>query len=46
MTRHRNPGFPADYLATVNMRVGALTPAPLTGPVLRGKGMIFVPRGT
>ena len=36
------PGFPANYLATVSMRTGALTPVALTGPVLRTKGMIFV----
>ena len=37
------PGFPANYLASTNMRTGALTPVPLTGPVLRTEGMIFVP---
>ena len=37
------PGFPANYLATTNMSTGALTPVPLTGPVLRTKGMVFVP---
>jgi hypothetical protein len=37
------PGFPASYLATVNMTTGALTPVPLTGPVLRTPSMIFVP---
>ena len=37
------PGFPANYLATANMRTGALTPVPLTGPVLRTEGMIFLP---
>jgi hypothetical protein len=37
------PGFPANYLATTNMTTGALTPVPLTGPVLRTGGMIFVP---
>jgi hypothetical protein len=37
------PGFPANYLATANMRTGALAPVPLTGPVLRTKGMIFIP---
>ena len=36
------PGFPANYLAAVSMRTGALTPVALTGPVLRTKGMIFV----
>jgi hypothetical protein len=37
------PGFPANYLATTNMATGALTPVPLTGPVLRTEAMIFVP---
>ena len=36
------PGFPANYLASTSMRTGALTPVPLTGPVLRTGGMIFV----
>jgi hypothetical protein len=36
------PGFPANYLASTNMRTGALTPVPLTGPVLRTEGMIFI----
>jgi hypothetical protein len=36
------PGFPANYLATASMRTGALTPVPLTGPVLRTAGMIFI----
>ena len=37
------PGFPDNYLATANMVTGALTQVPLTGPVLRTEGMIFVP---
>jgi hypothetical protein len=37
------PGFPANYLASTNVRTGALTPVPLTGPVLRTEGMIFIP---
>jgi len=37
------PGFPANYLASTNMETGALTPVPLTGPVLRTEGMIFIP---
>jgi hypothetical protein len=37
------PGFPANYLASTSMRTGALTPVPLTGPVLRTEGMIFIP---
>ena len=36
------PGFPANYLASTSMKTGALTPVPLTGPVLRTGGMIFV----
>jgi hypothetical protein len=36
------PGYPANYLAVVSMRTGALTPVPLTGPALRTKSMIFV----
>jgi hypothetical protein len=36
------PGFPANYLASTNMRTGALTPVRLAGPVLRTEGMIFV----
>jgi hypothetical protein len=30
------------YLASTSMKTGALTPVPLTGPVLRTGGMIFV----
>jgi hypothetical protein len=37
------PGFPANYLASTDMRTGALTAVPLTGPVLRTEGMIFIP---
>ena len=37
------PGFPPNYLATTSMLTGALTPVPLTGPVLRTEGMIFIP---
>jgi hypothetical protein len=37
------PGFPANYLASTNMRTGALTPVPLAGAVLRTEGMIFIP---
>jgi hypothetical protein len=36
------PGFPPNYLATDNLKTGALTPAALTGPVLHPKGMVFV----
>jgi hypothetical protein len=37
------PGYPDNYLASVNMTTGALTPVPLSGPALHTKGMIFVP---
>ena len=36
-------GFPANYLGTVNLTTGALTPVPLTGAGLQPKGLIFVP---
>lgn len=38
------PGFPANYLATTNMKTGALTPVKLTGPALVTEGMIFIAR--
>jgi hypothetical protein len=38
------PGFPANYLATTNMKTGALTPVKLTGPALVTQGMIFIAR--
>jgi hypothetical protein len=38
------PGYPANYLASTNMQTGTLTPVPLTGPVLRTEGMIFISR--
>lgn len=37
------PGYPDNYLASTNVKTGALTPVPLTGPALHTKGMIFVP---
>jgi hypothetical protein len=37
------PGYPANYLARTSMTTGVLTPVPLSGPVLRTGGMIFVP---
>jgi hypothetical protein len=37
------PGFPPHYLATVNMKTGAFTKVPLSGPALEPQGMIFVP---
>jgi len=36
------PGFPANYLATDNLRTGALTRVPLAGAPLNPKGMIFI----
>jgi hypothetical protein len=36
------PGFPANYLATVNLRTGSLVPVPLTGAALQPGGLIFV----
>ncbi len=36
------PGFPPNYLATDNLRTGALTKVALTGPALHPKGMIFI----
>jgi len=39
----RVPGYPANYLATANMKTGAFTKVPLSGPVLEPQGMIFVP---
>ena len=36
------PGFPANYLGTVNLKTGLLTKVPLTGAPLQPKGMIFV----
>lgn len=38
------PGFPADYLATTNMKTGALTPVKLSGPALVTEAMIFIAR--
>jgi hypothetical protein len=38
------PGFPANYLATTNMKTGALTPVKLSGPSLFTEGMIFIAR--
>lgn len=37
------PGFPANYLGSLNLKTGALTPVALKGPVLNTEGMIFVP---
>jgi hypothetical protein len=37
------PGFPANYLGTVNLETGALTQVPLSGHALQPQGMIFVP---
>jgi hypothetical protein len=37
------PGYPANYLATLNLQTGAFTPASLSGPALQPQGLIFVP---
>ena len=37
------PGFPANYLGTVNLKTGALTKVSLSGAALQPKGLIFVP---
>jgi hypothetical protein len=37
------PGFPPNYLASDNMKTGALTPVTTAGPTLNPKGMIFIP---
>jgi hypothetical protein len=36
------PGFPPNYLATDNLRTGALTPVTTVGPRVHPQGMIFV----
>jgi hypothetical protein len=36
------PGFPPNYLATVNLKTGALTKVALSGAALQPKGQIFV----
>ncbi|HEY5015363.1 MAG TPA: hypothetical protein VII59_01130, partial [Streptosporangiaceae bacterium] len=36
------PGFPPNYLATDNLRTGALTPVKTVGPRVHPQGMIFV----
>jgi hypothetical protein len=39
------PGFPANYLGTVNLWTGALTKVHTSGAAVQPKGMIFVPFG-
>jgi hypothetical protein len=39
------PGFPANYLGTVNLKTGALPRVQTTGAAVQPKGMIFVPIG-
>jgi hypothetical protein len=36
------PGYPANYLATVNLTTGALSKVALSGAALHPKGQIFV----
>lgn len=38
------PGFPANYLGTINLQTGAITAVSLTGPSLQPKAEIFLPR--
>ena len=35
------PGFPANYLGTINLSTGQITAAPVTGPTFNPKGMVF-----
>ncbi len=37
------PGFPANYLGTVNLKTGAISPVTTMGAKLSPKGLIFVP---
>jgi len=37
------PGFPPNYLGTLNMFTGHITPVSVSGPSLEPQGMIFVP---
>jgi hypothetical protein len=39
------PGFPANYLGTLNPWTGRLTRVALRGPAFGPQGMIFVPAG-
>ena len=36
------PGYPANYLGTINLKTGAITPVALSGPSLRPQGEIFL----
>jgi hypothetical protein len=36
------PGFPANYLGTLNPWTGQITQAPVSGPNLQPKGMVFI----
>jgi hypothetical protein len=36
------PGFPPNYLATDNLKTGALTPVKTLGPRVHPQGMIFI----
>ena len=36
------PGYPANYLATVNLTTGALSKVALSGAAVQPKGQIFV----
>ncbi|HUN31215.1 MAG TPA: hypothetical protein VMU95_04280 [Trebonia sp.] len=37
------PGFPANYLGTINLKTGVITPVALDGPSLQPQGEIFLP---
>jgi hypothetical protein len=37
------PGFPANYLGTLNPDTGAITPVSVSGPAAAVQGMLFVP---
>jgi hypothetical protein len=37
------PGFPANYLGTINLKTGAITKAATKGATVNPKGMIYVP---
>jgi len=38
------PGFPANYLGTINLQIGVITAVTLAGPSLQPKAEIFLPR--
>jgi hypothetical protein len=38
------PGYPSNYLGTLNPNTGQITPVALTGPAVAAQGMLFLPR--